>query len=493
MKKFIVFLLLLFCPLAFAEISITPFGAAGIVSGSSFLIESGPKSALIDCGLFYENDGDNFSINPKAVKAGALILTHSHLDHIGKVPLLIYQGFKGTIYSTPATKEFVLEFFSNGSGFDLIKRKWAWSKNVKAGDKKAIVHWIDSCIENIKKVQWSQKEAVISEVRREYGINFSFCKICLNLDTQKIANMFKTSKYNEKVKLFDNFDFYFFDAAHIPGSASLFFNIDGKKIVFSGDLGSGYSRLTGQSQNAPKADFVFMEGTNSANIEDDAAYDSFHSDLKRALAQDKSVWITALAFNRTQKVLYELKLMQDDGEISKNIEIYSISPYANKINRLYDEEVKNKANDWFVEDIYKNRTVLPKNLKFTAPKDFSKQFILLSASGNEKTAANLIKRFQKRGSVLIMSTNYLSEDNILLKIPYSNSQADKIETKKYGVFSDHPNVFELLRWLSNQDKNAQIYLVHYDVKNIRRFLRFFADKNINLKETKILEKVVIKQ
>ncbi|MDR0823115.1 MAG: MBL fold metallo-hydrolase, partial [Endomicrobium sp.] len=474
---------------------ITPFGAAGIISGSSFLIENGAKSVLIDCGLFYENDGDNFNINNKAYSADILILTHAHFDHIGRVPLLVHQGFKGTIYSTIATKEFALESFYNGRGFELIKRKWAWSKTVKTNKKKTVIHWVDSCIENIKEVQRSKKDMTFAEVSKEYGGHFSLCKICLSFDTQKIEKMFKTVKYNEKVKLFNNFDFYLFDAAHIPGSAGLFFNIDGKKIVFSGDLGSGYSRLTGENTAPAKADFVFMEGTNAADIDDESkntAYNGFRRDLTKALSNGKTIWITAFAFNRTQKVLYELKLMQDSGELSKKTAIYCVSPAANKISRLYDKEAKDSSNEWFVKDVYKNKTILPQNLKFASPKDFSNPLIIISAGGNEKSALGFINKFKKRGSVFLMIVNYLSPDNAISELSKDKALQNKIEIKKYGVFSDHPSAFELLRWLSNQDKETQIYLVHYDAKNFKKILKFFAGRNINLKETKILEKVVIK-
>ncbi|MDR3243707.1 MAG: MBL fold metallo-hydrolase [Elusimicrobiota bacterium] len=495
MKKFIVLFIFLFYSLASAQISVTPLGAAGSISGSSFLIESGSKSVLIDCGLFYDNDGDNFTVAVKAANANALILTHAHLDHIGRVPLLIHSGFKGSIYSTTATKEFALESFRNGSGFELIKRKWAWSKE-NSKSKKAVLHWIDACIDNVKEVSKIDKEMTIAQARKQYALPFSLCNICLNIESENIEKMFVTVKYNESVKLFNNFSFHLIDAAHIPGSAGIFFNIEDKKIVFSGDLGSGYSRFTGKSAPADKADFVFMEGTNakdfSANIAD-SSYQSFHNDLKKAADGGKLIWISALSFNRMQKVLYELKIMQDNSLISKQIDIYSISPTANRISRLYEKQISGGARDWFIEDVYKQKTILPQNLHFSYPKDFSKQMILLSASGDEKSTQRFIKRFKKRGSVLFMTVNYMDFQSAAAKLARDNDLKEAIEVKKYAVFSDHPDAFELLRWLSNQDKETKIYLIHYNEEEFKEISKFFASKGFEIRQTKISERIIIKQ
>ena len=133
MKKItaVLIFLIFYAPFSFAEISVTAYGAAEIVSGSCFLVETQEESFLVDCGLFIGEDNEIYSnseLPGELVKAKALVLTHAHLDHSGRIPLLVSKGFRGKIYSTPATKELALSLFRNRNGFDIIKRKWFWSK-----------------------------------------------------------------------------------------------------------------------------------------------------------------------------------------------------------------------------------------------------------------------------------------------------------------------------------------------------------------------------
>ncbi|MDR3253422.1 MAG: MBL fold metallo-hydrolase [Endomicrobium sp.] len=127
----IILALLFFISSVSADLSVTPYGAASTISGSCFLLETGNLKFLIDCGLFMTDESNsaagaefnNLQIQPELIKAKALFLTHEHLDHSGRIPLLIHRGFKGNIYSTLATKKLVISLFKERNGFDLIKRK----------------------------------------------------------------------------------------------------------------------------------------------------------------------------------------------------------------------------------------------------------------------------------------------------------------------------------------------------------------------------------
>lgn len=497
MKKLLLLSFLFFHSILFGEISVTPFGAAGTVSGSSFLVEYNNASAIVDCGLFYDSDGDNFEIPQKLLSAKTLILTHCHLDHIGRVPLLFQSGFSGRIYSTAATKKFSLDSFRSGAGFNLIKKRWVYEKNYKKNGNK--VHWEKKCIENLKGIVESPQELDLDAFKKKIGANFSLCKICLNISVDKIETLFgeSSAQYGQIVKISDKFSFKFINAAHVPGSASVLFEAGGKKILFSGDLGSSYSKLTGKPPVAPKADFVFVEVTNGVSensIDEGQPYRSFREDLKNAIDGGKIVWINALAFNRTQKVLYEIKDMQDSGEISKSVPVYSASYGANRISRIYEREAAENKNNWFLTEIYIKKSILPKNLIFKEPKDFSMPLIFLSASGDEKMSGRFIEKFAKSRNVLIMSVNYLSPGNSIEALHSGKDKRFKdIEAKKYPVFSDHPNLENLLKWLSYQDGSSKIYAVHYEKNEIAGIKQFFNKSNISINETIFGQKVLIEK
>ncbi|MDR1695558.1 MAG: MBL fold metallo-hydrolase [Endomicrobium sp.] len=499
MKKAAAFAVLfaIFCvSFSSAETTVTPYGGAGIVSGSCFLLEADGKKIIIDCGIFMEtgagegnHDSQNFYMPEELINADALILTHAHLDHSGRIPLLINKGFKGNIYSTQATKELALLLFRERNGLDLIERKWFWSqsqrnKSVDSG-KSAVIHWTDNCRRNIKSAGESAKIMPLSEIEKKEGASFRLCKECSAKEAEGIEKFFITKEYGEETPFpetssSDTVKFKFINAAHIPGSASVLFEINDRKILFSGDLGSGYSKLTGMFDVPEKADIIFTESTYAEKKEkfSKKGFKVFHKDLSDALSKGKIVWIPALSLNRTQKVLYELKLMQDSKELSKEIPIYSVSPSANAVTIAYQKELDKKSGNWFVEDVYKNGTIMPENAKLQPVRRYDTQMILFSSSGDmdKGMSAGLVSKLVPEDGVFIMSVNYVSPSSNAGKL-LSGKNIDGLKThakiKKYEIFSDHPDFDMLKKWFANQDKTAKIFLTHSDEKSSSAALKSF--------------------
>jgi metallo-beta-lactamase family protein len=511
MKKIVsaVFSLFLFVSAVFAGASVTPYGAASTVSGSCFLLETGNSKFLIDCGLFmYEESSSaggepvklkNLQIQDELIEAEALFLTHAHLDHCGRIPLLIHRGFKGKIYSTQATKELALALFKERNGFDLIERKWFWSRSQRekercANNGKVIAHWTVSCKKNIKSAEYSDAEIFLEDLEKRKNVEFLLCKNCCKEETEKIERQFVTAKYDMEIKISDNLTVKLINAGHVPGSACFIFTIDNKKVLFSGDLGSGYSRFNGEFDIPEKVDLIFMEATyaeyrHKAGMEQ---YELFRNDLKKALAAGKTVWIPALSFNRTQKVLYELKLMQDDGSLSKKIPVYSISPSANAITALYQEEAAKKKEKseksaagscWFLDDVYKKGSILPKNVRWQTIGNYDSNMILISSSGDmdKGKSEHLVPKMSARKDVFIMIVNYVSSESnagLLLQNKKNRSGTKSFaKIKKYNVFSDHADLEMLQKWLSNQDKiMLKLYIIHSNEKNTQNMIKLLKSK-----------------
>ncbi|MCA6085597.1 MBL fold metallo-hydrolase [Candidatus Endomicrobiellum agilis] len=508
----VIFSIFLSVSAVFAGASVTPYGAASTVSGSCFLLETKNSKFIVDCGLFMSEKADsavdgvsadvetaelkNLRIQPELIRAKALFLTHAHLDHSGRIPLLVHKGFKGKIYSTEATKELVLALFRGGAGFDLIKRKWFWSKSriekARYNNGKVMAHWTNACKKNIESAEYSDGEILLKDLE-EKNVKFLLCKKCCKEETKKIENRFVTAEYNKDVKISDSFTVKFINAGHVPGSAGFIFTIDNQKVLFSGDLGSGYSRFNGMFDVPEKVDLIFMEATCACECVKGGVkqYKLFRNDLKKALTAGKTVWIPALSFNRTQKVLYELKLMQDDGELSKKIPIYSVSPSANAVTVLYQKEVaKKKAEsegtparaDWFLDDVYRKGSILPENVRLRTIRNYGLQMILISASGDmsKGKSEQLIPEMLPRKDVFIMIVNYVdTESNAGLLLQNKKARSDvesRAEIKKYDAFSDHANFKMLQKWLSKQNKNVEIYVIHSSEKNTQDMVKLLKSK-----------------
>ncbi|MDR3195627.1 MAG: MBL fold metallo-hydrolase [Endomicrobium sp.] len=493
----------------FADVSVTPYGAAETVSGSCFLLDAGDEKFIVDCGLFMSDSDDkdaknfaleefsNFNIPKELIDARSLFLTHAHLDHSGRIPLLIYKGFKGKIYSTKATKELTLALFKERNGFDLIKRKWFWSESQyeKAEDKNGTVaaHWTDECKRSIKSIAYSKDGALLKDLEKNGRVKFLLCKNCCEREAEKIAERFVTVDYNEEIKISDKLKAKLINAGHIPGSASVIFSADKEKVLFSGDLGSGHSKFNGEFEIPEPADLIFMEATYGGKINNNVVgeYELFRKDLKNALESGKTVWIPAFALNRTQEVLYELKLMQDNGYISAKVPIYSVSPSANAITYLYQKEVSKKEHEsreysereWFLDSVYQKQSILPENIRLQMIRTYNMQMILFSASGNmdKGKSEQLAPIMLSDKNVFVMIVNYVepsSSAGLILrdKKPRFGIKKLAAKVKRYNAFSDHADFETLQKWLSKQSKDAKIYVIHSNKRNTSQTVGLLREK-----------------
>ncbi|GHT62711.1 hypothetical protein AGMMS49531_10880 [Endomicrobiia bacterium] len=170
--------------------------------------------------------------------------------------------------------------------------------------------------------------------------------------------------------------------------------------------------------------------------------------------------------------------MQDDGILPKQIPIYSISPSANSITALYQKEVskgglQSQANDWFLKEVYDKATILPKDAKLKMTRNYNKQMVLLSASGDmdKGKSEQLMYKMLTRNDVFVMIVNYVNpKSNAGLALRNERTKAgikSVAEIKKYDVFSDHADLSTLQKWLSKQNKNVEIYIIHSSKKHTK--------------------------
>lgn len=502
----------------YCEISVQYFGGAGRVSGSNALINTDNCSVIIDCGSFYDEGNlkaDNSYIPKKIINANAMILTHAHMDHSGRIPLLISEGFEGNIYCTPATKKILFEVLDEGWNFEYTKQKYFWSsskmKNIKKYHKGILtLHWYDTCKNNIKDVHECSKKYSMDQLSKQYKINCKICKNCLSKYLEEIKERFIEINYHQNINISKDINFYLFDAGHIPGSSSVFFNVkdskNNKTIVISGDLGSAYSNLLSQKEIAPLADYVFIETTyggvnNNINPND---YIIFQKNIAAELQKGNRVWIPALSLNRTQKVLYEIKKGQDNDIIPINIQVFSLSPSSNGITKQYEDELKTPSKQkWFDDMVYSDKTILPQNYTENKPKEFPVPSIIISASGmmDQGVSLGLLSKLLPFENTSVFLVSYvapstpagkLKNNAKTIRTKYGQTINVKAKTKVYNIFSDHPDSEELLHWLSNQNKeNSNIFLVHGELTTLKKCEKFYKQQGYNRVKIANLEKILI--
>jgi len=279
-----------------------------MVTGSNFLLaESKPdgQKFLIDCGLIQgtkkdeEKNHDPFPYDPKAISA--LFITHAHLDHIGRIPKLVKDGFRGPIYSTPPTRDIAHISLKDSLGF--LERD--------AEDGK--------------------QELLFTEA-----------------DIKQAMSQWKVFGYHEPIVLGD-FTVVFRDSGHILGSAMVEFNYQGKKIVFSGDLGNSPSPLLPDTEAITDADYLIIESVyGDRNHEDRSERRQRLEDvIEETMRRGGTLMIPAFSIERTQELLYEIENMMENSRIPL-VPVFLDSPMAiavTKVYRDYPEYFNKDANE----------------------------------------------------------------------------------------------------------------------------------------------------
>ncbi len=269
-------------------------GAAGTVTGSSYVLTSGSgQSILIDLGMFQglpNIDKLNYDpFNYDCKQLSGVVLTHAHLDHCGRLPILLPKGFKGDIWMTPSTA-------------DLTEISLIDSAKIVREDKNKVLY---------------DKDLAIKTIRR-----------------------FKTIDYRIPYQI-GPFSIMFRDAGHILGSASVEIedrqaDSEIRKIIFSGDLGNSPEDLLMETELLENADAVVMESTygDSFHSKQEPA-DILQSEINAIENSGGTLLIPAFALERTQELLHLLMHLKKDGKIKAETPVFLDSPMAEKATDVY--------------------------------------------------------------------------------------------------------------------------------------------------------------
>ena len=292
------------------------FGGTQMVTGSNFLLETKNAKILIDCGLFQgiqhveDKNYEKFPFDPK--KIDFLLVTHAHLDHIGRIPKLFKDGFKGKILATRPTKDFAYEMLLDSQGIleDEAKR--------------------------------FHKEPLYKEI-----------------DVDKSIKLIEGVDYGEKINLGKGITCRFQDAGHILGSAIIEVWAEKKKIVFSGDLGNPPVPLLRSTKFIEEADYVLIESTYGDRVHENKEHrqDVLENVIEDTVTQGGTLMIPAFALERTQELLFELNELVENHRIPQ-VPVFIDSPLAIRSLEIYKKypEYYNQEATYLIEsgdDLFK--------------------------------------------------------------------------------------------------------------------------------------------
>ena len=290
-------------------------GAAREVTGSCHIVRTGGRTILLDCGLFQgrrqESAEKNRHLPVPVEEIDAVVLSHAHIDHAGRLPLLAKHGYDKTVWCTAATR-------------DLAAIMLADSAHIQESDANFLSR--------------RHKEAV----EPLYDMD----------DAKRIVDCMIGVPYHKAVDVLPGVRATFFDAGHILGSASVLLEVteDGttKRLVFSGDIGRAGLAIIRDPQPPPQADVIIMESTYGNRDHESVAGAKEHLAriVRETAARGGRVLIPAFAVGRTQELVYDLHELVRAGEIPR-IPIYIDSPLATNATSVFEShpEVFDRTED----------------------------------------------------------------------------------------------------------------------------------------------------
>lgn len=324
------------------------YGGAGKVTGSNFLVEGTRGKLLVDCGIEQGADFVESHIYgpfPYDVSSvDALVLTHAHLDHVGRIPKLVKDGFKGKIYMTPPTKDLA----------ELIMR-----------DSVGILG----------------HEAARLRIAPLYE----------EQDVDAAIRLIETLDYHVEKEVAPGLSVYLRNTGHILGSASVrITDEDGTTVALTGDIGNSPSPLLPDWEPVPDADALVMESVYGDRLHPPQTerVTKLRDTLKEAIARGGTILIPAFSLERTQLMLYELSKFFASGELPK-IPVYLDSPLAIHVTDVYEKWGPTYFKPTTEEEMKREKSIFefPFLTKTLSPEDSAeigkgpKQKIIIAGAG----------------------------------------------------------------------------------------------------------------
>ena len=437
------------------------YGADQCVTGSCHCLEVNGKKILIDCGLQQGRDEINNRELPFAPNTvDYVLITHAHIDHSGRVPMLVKQGFDGEIWTTRLTKELLEIMLVDSAHIQESDAEYENRKNMRAGRP---------LVEPIYTTE----------------------------DAMRTVGYIHPCEYEQRVELCDGVTAVFTDAGHLLGSASITLEVTEngvtKTIVFSGDIGNINQPIIRDPIPLKKADYVVMESTyGDRNHQEVWSYTSeLAKVIDRTLARGGNVVIPAFAVGRTQEVLYFIRRIKQEGLVKSlpDFHVYIDSPLATKATTIFGGDLRGYLDEEALELVREGTSMFSfPGLRLTESVEESKLLnmdhtpkVIISASG--MCDAGRIRHHLKynlwRSESTIVFVGFQSSGTVgralldgakSVKL-FGEEIAVRAEIENFKGLSSHADRDHLLEWAQSFENTTHFFVVHGD----REVAPYFAD------------------
>ncbi len=426
-------------------------GAAHEVTGSCTLVQTDSYRILVDCGM--EQGGDIYENTDLPVAAGeidAVVLTHAHIDHAGRIPMLVAHGFRGPIYTTGATAALCRIMLMDSAHIQEFEAEWRNRKAKRNGGE-------------------------------------AYVPLYTAADVQRTIAQLHPCDYNMDYTLFDSVSVRFSDAGHLLGSASAALTVqEGEQketVLFSGDLGNVSRPLIRDPQTPPAADVVVIESTYGDRLHGPRPdyLGQLSRILQETLDRGGNVVIPAFAVGRTQELLYLIREIKKQGLVKGHdrFPVWVDSPLAVEATNIYGGDLHAYYDEETLSLLAQGENPIRFNdLHLAITSDESRQInadktpkVILSASG--MCEAGRIRHHMKhnlwRPESTILFVGYQSEGTLGRKIiegaPTVKLFGEEIQVRAHienlAGISGHADRDQMLAWLQSMPSvPRQVFVNH---------------------------------
>ncbi|MER3488367.1 MAG: MBL fold metallo-hydrolase [Meiothermus sp.] len=425
---------------------ITPYGAAQTVTGSCHLVERSGYKLLLDCGA-YQGSEDHRNAEPFGFEPGevdAVVISHAHHDHIGRLPILIRRGYRGKVHLSEPTRRFLPVILE-----DALRLMTEERKSRKAPHLLWDQADLDELYQRLEPVPLHQDLALGPFTVRLQG------------------------------------------AGHLPGSAFIEVREGERRLIFSGDLGNRSKEVLPDPENPAPADLVLCEGTygDRPHRPFDQTIAEFAQILSEHLGQGGKVFVPSFALERTQEVLYYLRELEQQNKIP-SVPVYVDSPMADRISEIYPQVKRYFSPE--VQALYERGIdpFSPRYLRHTHTVEDSKALgdrfgPLVIVAGNGMLSGGRILHHLRQGlpdpKNALVITGYQPRGGlgrVLLEGAqqvrmFGEDVRVRAQTYTLGGFSGHAGQDELLDWLKGENRVA---LVHGEPDKLQTLARALGSR-----------------
>ena len=451
------------------KLKLSFLGAAQNVTGSRFLLETGHKRILVDCGLYQERQFRDRNWDPfplPARKLDAVLLTHAHLDHCGLLPKLVREGFRGKIHCTPATAEI------------------------------AQIILLDSAHIQEEDAAYKQKRHRKEQRKSPRPIE----PLYTTPDAERVQPHFAPVPYLKKVEAAKGITATFHDAGHVFGSSMITLDVsqDGQNrtILFSGDVGRRNQPILHDPTTFERADYVLIESTYGDRVHEptEEVSEALARVIDQAAKAGGNLVIPCFALERSQNILYYLSDLLQRDRIPPMM-VFLDSPMAIRITdvfskhpEIYDDQMRQRIAHAMSPFKFPGLTMTRTVDQSKAINRIRGTAAILAGSGmctGGRIKHHLVNNIERSESTILF-VGYQAKGTLGRIISggarevriHGKPRAVRANIARIGGFSAHADRQELYQWLSTlTTKPRGVFVVHGETESADSFADFLRDKN----------------